>query len=83
MDRKNIVILFGGQSSEHEVSCSSANMLLNNINKEKYNILLVFILILFTACGWDNNGKTALDFARKNGRGEIVEYLEKLSENNL
>lgn len=38
MSKKNILIVFGGKSSEHEVSRSSAFSIINNINKEIYNI---------------------------------------------
>lgn len=36
--KKNIVVLFGGQSSEHEVSLKSATTIIENMNKDKYNI---------------------------------------------
>lgn len=39
----NIAILFGGQSSEHDISCMSAINVINNIDEEKYNICLVGI----------------------------------------
>jgi len=39
----NIVVLFGGQSSEHEVSCVSAATIIKNIDKEKYNVITVGI----------------------------------------
>ncbi len=41
--KKNIVIIFGGQSSEHEVSIKSAQSVLKFINKDKYNIKLIYI----------------------------------------
>lgn len=41
--KKNIAILFGGVSSEHEVSRVSAAAVLTNINQEKYNIYKVGI----------------------------------------
>ncbi len=43
MERKNLVALFGGQSSEHVVSCMSVRNVAANIDKEKYNVLLVGI----------------------------------------
>lgn len=43
MDKKTIVVLFGGQSSEHEVSCVSAVTVINNINLDHYDIVLVGI----------------------------------------
>lgn len=41
--KQNLAILFGGKSSEYEVSLSSAFALLENINKEKYNIFKIGI----------------------------------------
>ncbi len=43
MNKQNVCILFGGISPEHEVSLRSAESVLNNINKEKYNIYPVGI----------------------------------------
>ena len=43
MEKKNIVVLFGGQSSEHVVSCMSVQNVAANINEEKYNVILVGI----------------------------------------
>ncbi len=41
--KKNIVVLFGGRSSEHDVSCISAQTVIKNINKDRYNIIMVGI----------------------------------------
>ena len=35
MEKKNIVVLFGGQSSEHVVSCMSVQNVAANIDQEK------------------------------------------------
>jgi D-alanine-D-alanine ligase len=43
MDRKTAVVLFGGQSSEHIVSCMSVVNVINHINREKYNVILIGI----------------------------------------
>ena len=40
---KSIVILFGGISSEHEVSCVSAASVLEHIDREKYDIRTIGI----------------------------------------
>lgn len=40
---KNIVIIFGGASSEYEVSLQSAYAVINNIDREKYNPVTVGI----------------------------------------
>ena len=43
MKKRSVCILFGGMSPEHEVSLRSAESVLNNIDKEKYNIFPVGI----------------------------------------
>ena len=43
MKKLSVCILFGGISPEHEVSLRSAESVLNNIDKEKYNIFPVGI----------------------------------------
>lgn len=43
MNKKTVAILFGGASSEHDVSTVSAKEILSNINKEKYNLVLLGI----------------------------------------
>lgn len=41
--KKTVAVLFGGQSSEHEVSCKSAMTIAGNIDKDLYNIILIGI----------------------------------------
>ena len=43
MDKKKIAVLFGGQSSEHDISCISAATVIKNIDTGKYDILLAGI----------------------------------------
>ena len=43
MNKRNLCVLFGGVSPEHEVSLRSAESILNNLDPEKYNILPVGI----------------------------------------
>ena len=43
MKKLSVCILFGGMSPEHQVSLRSAESVLNNIDKEKYNIFPVGI----------------------------------------
>ncbi|MDO4553530.1 MAG: D-alanine--D-alanine ligase family protein [Lachnospiraceae bacterium] len=43
MNKKNVMVLFGGNSSEHEVSCMSAQTVIRNIDEERYQITLVGI----------------------------------------
>ncbi|MDP4094125.1 MAG: D-alanine--D-alanine ligase family protein [Bacillota bacterium] len=39
-DKKTIAVIFGGQSSEHEVSRVSAQSVISNINTDKYNVVM-------------------------------------------
>ena len=41
--RLNIAVVFGGQSTEHEVSIISALQAIENIDKEKYNIIAIYM----------------------------------------
>ena len=41
--KKKVALLFGGQSSEHEVSCVSGATVARNIDREKYDLLLIGI----------------------------------------
>ena len=43
MNKKNVCVLFGGISPEHEVSLRSAESVLSNMDSEKYNIFPVGI----------------------------------------
>lgn len=41
VSKKTVAVIFGGQSSEHEVSRTSAVMMLQALDKEKYQVLSV------------------------------------------
>ena len=43
MQKKKIAVLFGGQSSEHIVSCMSAANIIEQIDTSKYEPLLIGI----------------------------------------
>ena len=43
MEKKVIAVLFGGQSSEHEVSCMSAANIIDCIDQERYELILIGI----------------------------------------
>ena len=43
MNKKNIAVIFGGQSTEHAVSCMSVCNVASQIDTEKWNVLLVGI----------------------------------------
>ena len=48
MKRKTIAILFGGKSSEYEVSLQSAAAIIKNFPQEKYDLYLIGITIAFS-----------------------------------
>jgi len=43
MSKETIAIIFGGRSSEHEISCLSAGGILTAIDRTKYDVLLIGI----------------------------------------
>ncbi len=43
MARKRVAVIFGGQSSEHEVSRVSAQSVIENIDKSKYDVVMIGI----------------------------------------
>jgi D-alanine-D-alanine ligase len=43
MNKKTVAVLFGGRSSEHEVSCISARTIISNINRDLYEVVIVGI----------------------------------------
>lgn len=43
MEKTKILVIFGGRSSEHEVSCRSATFIINNIPKDKYSVVTIGI----------------------------------------
>ena len=53
---KNLLVLFGGKSNEHEISCISAANVCENVDKEKYN--LYKIGITKDGIWWLYNGNT-------------------------
>ena len=43
MSKLTAAVIFGGQSSEHIVSCMSATNVIEHIDRTRYNVLLVGI----------------------------------------
>lgn len=43
MDKKRLCVLFGGQSPEHDISRLSVTSVIENLNKDKYNIDIIGI----------------------------------------
>ena len=42
--KKNIAVIFGGNSTEHDISILSGLQFVNAINKEKYNVIPIYIM---------------------------------------
>ena len=61
-------VIYGGTSTEHEISIKSANSILENLNKEKYEIYPIFI---------DKDG-TWYDKKKEQKIEKIVDNLKKL-----
>ena len=61
-------VILGGMSTENEVSEKSANSVLNNLNKEKYDIYPIYI---------DKNG-TWYEYRSKTEIENIVKYLKNM-----
>lgn len=68
---KNLLVLFGGQSSEHKVSCKSVASVLENIDKSAFRIYVVGIT---TAGKW---------FLTDASLSEIIDGSWEKSEQNL
>ena len=43
MTKKHITLLFGGRSTEHEVAVISANQAMHALDKEKYDVLPLYM----------------------------------------
>lgn len=43
MTKLNVAVIFGGYSSEHEISKESANTIISNICRTKYNVIPIYI----------------------------------------
>jgi D-alanine-D-alanine ligase len=41
--KKKVLVIFGGKSSEHEISRISATSILKNINREKFDVFMMGI----------------------------------------
>ena len=76
---KKVLILFGGNSYEHEISCMSVNFIIKNINKKKFKFNVVGIdfnnnwhEINFNEkidANWQNNFNKKID--------NIIDYLKQ------
>ena len=70
--KKTVAVIFGGQSSEHEISRTSAQSIVQNIDYEKYNVVKI---------GITKNGKW-LNYEGPNEKISDGSWLE-LAEKNI
>ena len=73
-NKRNVAVIFGGRSSEHEVSRVSVTMVLNHIDREKYNVYMIGItkegqwylyegdIDLIADGRWETSGRTTQAF---------------------
>lgn len=69
MQKNKIGIIYGGKSTEHEVSVISANSVINNLNKDKYEIYNIFI---------DKNNNW---YDKSNGEDKKIEDINNFLKN--
>lgn len=71
MSKQNIAIIFGGQSSEHEISCVSVLTIADAIQKEKYDITLIGITV---EGNWllADNSETIQDGSWRNSQVSVI-----------
>ncbi len=72
MSKLNLVILFGGQSSEHVVSCMSAQNVIASADSDKYNKILIGITVDGRWLLVDDADRIADDTWRETGRPAVI-----------
>ena len=80
MNKKNVVVLFGGNSSEHEVSCVSAQTVISNIDQDCYQMLLVGITKQGAWLFVENREEIQKDTWRETGKKAVLSPDAKAKE---
>ncbi len=72
MDKLKVGVIFGGMSTEHDVSIASGTSIITELNKDKYDIYPIFI---------DKDGKwyKCLDISKKYKVGESISDIELIT----
>ena len=73
---KDVLLLFGGHSYEHEVSCKSAKNIYNNINKNIFNVTSVYVSKTNDWYIFDNNFND-INISMLKKVSNIIEFLKK------
>ena len=81
MDRINLGVIFGGVSTEHDVSIVSGTSVIKNLNKNKYNVFPIYIDKDGEWFKYEYNNeelKVGDEILKKDRIENICEYLKKL-----
>ncbi|MEO0049270.1 MAG: hypothetical protein RL556_602 [Actinomycetota bacterium] len=76
MSKLNLVVLFGGRSSEHSISCATAAGVLGAIDRSKYNVIPVGITKFGVMVAAEDN---ASKWALTDGPLPVVELTSELA----
>ena len=74
MNKIKIGVIFGGMSTENEVSCISGESVIKHLNKEKYNVFPIYIDKI------GNWYKVKLEDVEKSEELENKEHIENITE---
>ena len=72
--RTNVAVFFGGRSVEHEISVISASQAMHAINREKYNVIPVYI----SKQGKWHTGEKLFDIANYRDMNTLVKNCEEV-----
>lgn len=75
MEKRTIGILFGGASSEHDVSLMSATSVLENIDREKYDVIMVGITRDGRWMRYTGDVKKLIDHSWEEDSGSLPAFL--------
>ena len=89
--KKRIGVFFGGKSGEHEVSRVSATTVINNLDREKYDVVTIGItkqgewllyegpIELIAPGAWEQNAREDLERDRRLIGQKDILYLHNIS----
>lgn len=81
MNKNKLAVIFGGMSTENEVSLSSGSSILRNLNKEKYDILPIYIDkkgIWYKAIDSYEIENGEFDISKTDKIDNVLEYLKQV-----
>ena len=81
MEKERLGVIFGGMSTENEVSVVSANSVIKNLDREKYEIYPIYIdknWIWYEYSDLQEERKLGEKVDKKNRISDLIGYLKKL-----